>query len=303
LFRSVVNMKFNSDKFEKKVGMVPVQLLQLARYRAMYLIGGWAYPGLDLTLRACCKSLQERVRNMAPISEADLSTLLNDVLSKDFLLDQEIVRMIGQREIPSMGDVVRIGGGRNAEPQFIRQLTLSDFPLDKMGLITNIAPKSWADLVEALSPGKAEEIEAFIRVKPDTRDPTNDPLAGDPNFKRSEREPTPIEVRRVNKVYNAVRKLIPPDADLMLWSKDDFNGKITSDQMVRLDKLGFAIARLVSNNTGAPMNFVQSFKWGGLLPQGNRLTAGNVLVNETPSHRLTLPEVIKAAVKSVEDKP
>jgi len=284
LFRSVINVKFDQDKMDKNMGQMSAHVLNLARYRALYLIGGWAYTGLDLTLKVLCRSLIERVRGHAAISVQDVNQLVGTMIEDDFFLDKGAQSMINAREVPSLEQVVTVAAGKGPALRMVKNLAL-ELPLDIIGSITDLQPSVWADLAD-----ETKTLETFKSTKVKTETPTDNPWKGLIQTK-STREPTPAEMKKANAAYSKLLQIRGTRTYPMEWSKADLPGLKSSDISPR--RLRAYIVDMVSQKLSIPKHVIQSFDWDRVVPSDKGMTHGNVLVNEVPSDRPSVPTILR----------
>jgi len=119
LYESLAFAKQDYAREERTLGRPTVLALSLARYRALYLMGGWSIPGLDLLIRLRCQTIIEDIGEdviLTPQEKIDLIRKIGglgiEVVNDD--ADEmliEIANVTGVLSVPHLADIYELATG------------------------------------------------------------------------------------------------------------------------------------------------------------------------------------------------
>lgn len=144
--------------------------LSFVRYRAIYLIGGWTYEPLAISIRLLCSTLQKTVSNLHDLSDREIS----EVLSISGVEASQVAQLIRLPEVPSLIDVAKLFG---IEESLVVKATpiMSKKIVEKQAFsLMKIFPKDWAaevlgdedpiNIVIQPPKGSTHDMERYIRL-------------------------------------------------------------------------------------------------------------------------------------------
>jgi len=97
---------------------------ELVRLRALYLAGGWAYPGVDTVLRVRCEQIlrTRRLAMEALTQDLELSVVEELVGAKNAEIVHQLMNSLAKPALPSVYEVISITCGRDAGDTFLEWL-------------------------------------------------------------------------------------------------------------------------------------------------------------------------------------
>jgi hypothetical protein len=186
--RLMSSLLFQKRKYDtgegKRLSRESGTMIRFMRFKALYLIGGWAHPVLAEAIRAQCHALRKDLTDVS-FEVTELTDLLN-------LPESDVVELLAKLTdyvVPTLGDIYGLNEATmTITPELVRAFTEPDalpaLLLEKGmsfdDMIDRFDPggkEDWAKLVEEARPSEwkqpvARELERHTRQ---TREPTTNP--------------------------------------------------------------------------------------------------------------------------------
>jgi len=119
LLNSLAFPKMDLQAEEKRFGALYMKGIQLARLRALYIIGGWSHVGLDMILQSRCQQIISEIDTLPEFTKEEKIDAIRTIggLGMAILEESEdeltadLAETFSQRAVPSLEDVYLLGSG------------------------------------------------------------------------------------------------------------------------------------------------------------------------------------------------